>query len=238
MPSTRELASQLNVARKTVTLAYDLLFGEGIIVGRRGSGTFVSDHLPSAQPAASRRAASPIKVAPAWQKMSSPGFLLEDRTRYSFRLGVPDIPSFPFAVWRTLMAGCSQSAAMSSRDEVDPEGLPVLRQAIAKYVAFTRAVRCEASDILITNGAQEALDLVGRVLVSPGDTVTVEEPGYPPVRSVWETQGARVVGVPIDEEGMMIDRIPERTKAIYVTPSHQFPTGSVMSLARRLALIE
>ncbi len=136
------------------------------------------------------------------------------------------------------MAGCSQSAAMSSRDEVDPEGLPVLRQAIAKYVAFTRAVRCEASDILITNGAQEALDLVGRVLVSPGDTVTVEEPGYPPVRSVWETQGARVVGVPIDEEGMMIDRIPERTKAIYVTPSHQFPTGSVMSLARRLALIE
>jgi GntR family transcriptional regulator/MocR family aminotransferase len=238
LPSTRELASQLNVARKTVTLAYDLLFSEGIIAGRPGSGTFVSDHVPPApQKDSRRRSISSIQVRPAWRNAASQTLFPADRTRYSFRLGVPDISSFPFAVWRNLLSAGSKAAAMSGYD-VDPNGLPELRQAIAKYIAFTRAVRCEASDILITNGAQEAFDLIGRVLLGPADTVAVEEPGYPPVRWVLESQGARVSGVPIDEQGILIDRIPKGTKAIYVTPSHQFPTGGVMSLSRRLALIE
>jgi GntR family transcriptional regulator / MocR family aminotransferase len=238
LPSTRELASQLNVARKTVTLAYDLLFSEGIIGGRPGSGTFVSDHVPRAPQKDSRRPSiSSIQVRPAWQNAAPHTFFPADRTRYSFRVGVPDISSFPFAVWRNLLVAGSKAAAVSGYD-VDPTGLPELRQAIAKYIAFTRAVRCEASDILITNGAQEAFDLIGRVLLGPADTVAVEEPGYPPIRWVLESQGAHVSGVPIDEEGILIDRIPKRTKAIYVTPSHQFPTGGVMSLSRRLALIE
>jgi GntR family transcriptional regulator/MocR family aminotransferase len=135
------------------------------------------------------------------------------------------------------LAAGSKAAALCSYD-VDPIGLPELRQAIAKYISFTRAVRCEASDILITNGAQEAFDLIGRVLLGPTDTVAVEEPEYPPIRWVLESQGVRVRGVPIDEHGILIDRIPKGTKAIYVTPSHQFPTGGVMSLSRRLALIE
>ena len=120
----------------------------------------------------------------------------------------------------------------------ETEGLRALREAVARHAAFARGVRCDAADVLITNGAQQALDLVARVLVEPGSLVAVEEPGYPPARLLLQGQGAQVVGVPVDAEGVVVDAIPRSTRLIYTTPAHQFPLGMPMSARRRKALLE
>ncbi|MFP2900474.1 PLP-dependent aminotransferase family protein, partial [Corallococcus sp. 4LFB] len=113
-----------------------------------------------------------------------------------------------------------------------------LREAVARHVGLARGVRADAEDVLVTNGAQQALDLVGRVLIEPGDCVAMEEPGYPPARQVFQSLGARVVPVPVDAEGLDVAALPEAARLVYVTPSHQFPLGMPMSPARRVALLE
>jgi GntR family transcriptional regulator/MocR family aminotransferase len=119
-----------------------------------------------------------------------------------------------------------------------PEGLPGLREAIAHHVAFARAVACGPEDVIVTRGAQQAFDLLARVLVTPGRTVVaVEEPGYPPVREAFAAAGAKLVGVPVDAEGLVIERLPAQARVIYVTPSHQFPLGVTLSPRRRAALL-
>ncbi|RIQ23853.1 aminotransferase-like domain-containing protein, partial [Jiangella rhizosphaerae] len=119
----------------------------------------------------------------------------------------------------------------------DPAGHPDLRAAVARYVAYARSVRTGADDVVVTNGAQQALDLVARVLLAPGDVVAVEEPGYPPAREAFAAHGARVVGVPVDGEGLVVSRLPRAARLVYVTPSHQFPLGVAMSPRRRLDLL-
>ena len=119
----------------------------------------------------------------------------------------------------------------------EPCGHRGLRAAIARHIGISRAVRADADDVIITQGAQQALDLIGRVLIEPGDCVAVEQPGYPPARSLFRSLGARVVGVPVDDEGLDVARIPKAARLAYVTPSHQFPLGMPMSLQRRAALL-
>ena len=119
-----------------------------------------------------------------------------------------------------------------------PEGVAMLRDAISRHIGFSRGVQCSASDIIVTNGAQQALDLIARVLVDPGCIVAVEEPGYPPARLLFASQGAKICGVPVDSEGIVVDEIPDHARLIYVTPSHQFPLGMPMSVQRRHALLE
>src|SRR5206468_3846891 len=108
----------------------------------------------------------------------------------------------------------------------------------ARYLGVSRSVRTGPDDVLVTNGTQHALDLIARVLLTPGDTVAVEEPGYPPARRLFASLGARVVDVPVDEQGLVVDRLPATTRLVYATPSHQFPLGRAMSLARRTALVD
>ena len=120
----------------------------------------------------------------------------------------------------------------------DPVGQPALRAGIADYLGYSRGLPCRPESVLVTQGAQQGLDLLARVRVGPGDLVAVEEPGYPPARAVFEQRGATVVGVPVDEQGVCVDRIPERATLVYVTPSHQFPLGMPLGLSRRLALLE
>ncbi len=119
----------------------------------------------------------------------------------------------------------------------DPAGHPALRDAIARFVGTSRAVRVATDDVIVTQGTQQALDLVGRVLVEPGDCVAVEEPGYQPARKLFRSLGARVVGVPVDDEGLDVDALPSTARLVYTTPSHQFPLGTPMSLERRSALL-
>ncbi|MEU9837199.1 PLP-dependent aminotransferase family protein [Streptosporangium sp. NPDC048047] len=157
---------------------------------------------------------------------------------YDFRVGVPDPELFPLETWRRLLARELRAALVRPAGYADPAGHPGLREAIARYAGVSRSVRAGAADVLVTAGAQQALDLVGRVLIEPGDLVAVEEPGYPPARTLLRSLGARVTGVPVDAEGLVVSALPDAARLVYVTPSHQFPLGTPMSLTRRAALLK
>jgi GntR family transcriptional regulator/MocR family aminotransferase len=130
-----------------------------------------------------------------------------------------------------------RSLARLPTDYGPADGEPALRKEIAEHVSLARAVLCGADDIVVTNGAQQALDLIARVLVEPGMVVAVEEPGYPPARNLFESFGATIVGVPVDRDGLVVDKLPATARIIYTTPSHQFPLGVPLSLSRRYKLI-
>ena len=234
LPPTRELALRLEVSRNTVSLAYEWLVSEGLIHGRVGAGSFVeSTPVPRAAHRVSS-AGAPIRKVPAWRAVRAP--ILKPAMRYDFGVGSPDARLFPFDVWRRLVAREIRATKLSS-GYGDPAGHPRLRQAIARHIAVSRGVNAAGLDVIITSGAQQAFDLVARVLVTPGTRVAVEEPGYPPARLLFQSMGARVVGVPVDEEGMKVDALPADARLVYVTPSHQFPLGMPMSHPRRVALL-
>jgi GntR family transcriptional regulator/MocR family aminotransferase len=142
----------------------------------------------------------------------------------------------------TFRSACPTPAAFLSRSRsayAQPQGQPALREAIAQHVSVTRAVACDGDDVLVTSGAQQAFDLLARVLVSPGKTmIALEDPGYPPLRNAFEAAGARIAAVPTDAEGLVVERISAGARVVCVTPSHQFPLGTAMSLQRRTALLE
>jgi GntR family transcriptional regulator/MocR family aminotransferase len=234
LPPTRELAVRLGVARNTVAVAYDRLTAEGFLVGRVGAGTYVY----SSHSARSRHAPAGADLRPraVWDSIPVPDeevFTAE----YDFRAGVPDARLFPLETWRRFLARELRPAAVRA-DYADPAGVPVLREAIARHIGVSRSVRADADDVLVTQGAQQALDLVGRVLLEPGDRVAIEEPGYPQARLLFQSQGARIVDVPVDSEGLVVDALPDDARLVYTMPSHQFPLGTPMSLGRRNALLE
>lgn len=243
LPSTRRLAQALGVGRNTVIAVYGLLVAEGHAEARRGARLSV---IGPAELATSRvqRAATKVvretdtRLAAMWRKpvlrLAHPGPL----PARSFRTGVPEDRHFDHATWRQLTARSLRSLARAPFTYGPPHGLPALREAIAGHVAFARAVVCGPDDLVITSGAQQAFDLLARLLVTPGRTrVAVENPGFPPLRAAFIAAGARLVPVPVDEEGLRVDRVPDGVKIICVTPSHQSPTGALMSRTRRLALL-
>ncbi|MFJ9779937.1 PLP-dependent aminotransferase family protein [Amycolatopsis sp. NPDC101161] len=233
LPPTRELARRLAVSRNTVAVAYDRLTADGFLTGRVGAGTYVSGSLPAPKP---RKAPSPRGPQPKaiWRSLPSPAAPVARTPEFDFRVGVPDAALFPLETWRRLLG---RELRTGSAHYVDPGGHAGLRAAIARHVGVSRSVRADADDVLVTQGAQQALDLLCRVLLSPGDRVAVEEPGYRQARLLFASHGAEVVGVPVDGEGLDVEALPSRTKLVYVTPSHQFPLGTPMSLARRTALL-
>ena len=235
LPPSRELAQRLDVARNTVAVAYERLVAEGFLTARVGDGTYVSDEAgPTTR---SRRAptGADVRPRPIWSTLR--GDRAKRDLAYNFNVGVPDVQLFPLETWRRLVARNLRLATIGSGQYGDPAGDRGLRAAIARYAGVARSVRSGADDVLLTQGAQQAIDLVGRVLIEPGDLVAVEEPGYPPARQAFLTLGARVVGVPVDAEGLDVEAIPRGVRLVYTTPSHQFPTGVPMSLARRTALL-
>jgi len=234
LPPTRELAGRLNVSRTTVTVAYDRLTGEGFITSRVGAGTFVSDVAAPAGPAPP--AGGALRPRPLWDGVMVPtGF--DKPARFDFRTGIPDATLFPYQSWRRLLARQLRPAAVGSGAYGDPAGHAGLRLAIARHIGLARGVQAGAEVVVVTNGTQQAVDLVARVLLAPGDRVAVESPGYGPPRRLLASLGAEVVGVPVDDHGLVVEAIPPRTRLVYVTPSHQFPLGVAMSLPRRLALL-
>jgi len=234
LPPTRELAQRLEVARNTVAAAYERLTAEGFLTARVGAGTFVG---PLSQ---KRRRSAPaggdVRARPIWASVKP--MTAQPPGTYDFRVGLPDWRLFPLETWRRLVAGELRAAVLRSADYRDPMGHPALRAAIARYIGISRSVRASAGDVLVTHGAQQGLDLISRVLIEPGACVAVEEPGYPPARQLFQSHGASVVGVPVDAEGLDVSAIPRAAKLVYVTPSHQFPTGTPMTLSRRTALLE
>lgn len=242
LPATRELAAALDISRNTAVAAYDLLLGEGYIEARRGAGNFVAD-LALRRGDRRTRIDAPApdsRLAPYWRSFASlPVPMSAGGSAYDFRLGIPDSRCFPYDIWRRLSARALRNQSKAAPLYDLAQGRLPLRQAIAQHISFARAVSCEAEDMVVTSGAQQAFDLLARVLVTPGHTVlAVEDPGYPPLRAVFLAAGARVVGVPVDQEGLVVEQLPRDANVIYVTPSHQFPLGVVMSPRRRVALLE
>lgn len=239
LPPSRLLAGQLGISRKTVSEVYARLTLEKLLVGRVGTGTFVAPQAPArVTPAAARPLASHAAVE-KWRTLALPlrHPPAAGSARYEFIGGSPAIELFPHADWRRCTLHALREIARTRALYGPAEGQPELREAIARHVGFARGVRCTPQDVVVTNGAQQALALLARVLVEPGSTAAVEEPGYPQARLILGANGARVVGVPVDGEGLVVEAIPADTRLIYTTPSHQFPLGMPMSVARRRALL-
>ena len=238
LPPTRELATRLDVSRNTVGVAYERLVAEGLAAGRVGAGTFIAD-APAPRAAARGRHAPAGAVHPLEIWRSIP--VLPSRHAapmpFDFRPGNPDSRLFPLTAWRRLIAGEFRSSAAPYAAYGHPAGHAGLRAAIARHAGVSRAVRADAGDVIVTQGAQQAFDLIGRVLLAPGTLVAMEDPGYPRIRLLYRSLGARVASVPVDDEGLVVDAIPSGARLVYVTPSHQFPLGRTMSLRRRTALL-
>jgi GntR family transcriptional regulator / MocR family aminotransferase len=241
LPSTRALAASHGISRNTAVAAYDLLLSEGYVSVRKGSGCYVAQALSRPAPARARagNTAADRRLSSFWRgRRARRRAGLPESPPYWFRLGAPDTGLFPYEIWRRLSTRALRSLSKSEVSR-DPQGLPALRDAIAKHVSVSRAVACRPEDVLVTSGAQQAFDLLARVLAGGRrTTVAVENPSYPPMRAVFEAEGAKLVPVPVDADGMLIDRLPSQARVVCVTPSHQFPLGSAMSMGRRMALLE
>ena len=158
--------------------------------------------------------------------------------RFDFSVGVPDPALFPWQPWRRFLADAARRATHDNVGYGDPSGLERLRAAIARHINLSRAVDAGPDDVLVTSGAQQALGLIAQTLLRPGDVVAVEEPGYPMARRVFAAHGARVIGVPVDAEGLQVSSLPPTAALVYTTPSHQFPLGMAMSPRRRADLLD
>jgi GntR family transcriptional regulator/MocR family aminotransferase len=241
LPSTRELAADLRVSRNTVLLAYEQLLAEGYVVSRNRATASVASTLPmSGVPESARSKPRNLPPVSAYARrlttlLGTP--LARSGLRYDFRYGEPSVDEFPREIWRRLLATRMRRPARDGLGYADPAGHMPLREALAEYLKRARGVVCEADQIVITSGSQQGFDLAARVLLDPGDVAAVEEPHYPGVTIPFEAAGARLAYVPVDGEGLQTRRLPVRARVVYVTPCHQFPTGIIMPLERRLALL-
>ncbi|HKV50166.1 MAG TPA: PLP-dependent aminotransferase family protein [Gemmatimonadaceae bacterium] len=254
LPSTRLLASELRISRTTVSLAFDQLRAEGYIEARERGGTFVTATIPDRLLSAARRPAArpgarPAGGAPALGTskrgaalagLATPSMAISAHPVRAFRTGVPALDAFPHAVWGQISSRLWRRAPRTLLAYGVPNGYEPLRRAIAHYLHVSRGVRCLADQVFIVGGSQEALYLAAQLLIEPGDAAWIEDPGYPGARNALIAAGARVVGVPLDGEGLDVSqgrRLAPHARLAYITPSHQYPLGVTMSIGRRLAML-
>jgi GntR family transcriptional regulator/MocR family aminotransferase len=237
LPSTRDLARDLGVSRASVAEAYERLVAEGFLETRTGAGTFATAAASDTPPARQHRRPGALRPRAGWHWTAHPTSGDAPVPAHDFRVGIPDGSLFPFDTWRRLLAAESRAGGPAAGSYAGPAGLPRFREAVARYAAGSRGVQAGPDDVIATTGAQQALDLVARVLLAPGDVVAMEDPGYPEARDLFALHGARVVPVPVDAEGLVVEQIPAQARLVYTTPSHQFPLGMPLSLARRRALL-
>ncbi len=247
LPSTRALAEALHISRTTVTLCYEQLISEGYLETSAGSGTYVSrvllgDLLPGDKESPKRLH---IRLSEYGRHIQNAGSIEapDSGLPVTFRPGRPDYEHFPMAVWRRLMLHHCRVPQPAVLDyALNSSGYEPLRQAIARYLSRSRGVRCATAQIIIVNGSQQALDMISRLLLDRGDVVALEDPCYGGARYAFESQGARLLPIPVDESGLAVDQLKsnagKEVRLAYITPSHQFPTGYVLSLARRLELLD
>jgi len=249
LPSTRSLALELRVSRIPVLTAYAQLLAEGYFESRTGSGTFVSHSLPDKLLAVARRgAADHAKIAPESRHVSERCRLLPPFKGAAwlygwgaFSVGQLAFEEFPFQVWSHIVNRYTRKVRVSALHFSDPMGSEGFRAAIAEYLRTARGVNCDAQQVMVVSGSQQALEISARVLLDPGDRVWMEEPCYRLARQVFAISGCRLVSVPVDSEGMNVAlgvSLANKARVAYVTPSHQFPLGVTMSAARRLQLLE
>jgi len=251
LPPSREQARLLGVSRNTVLWAMERLQAEGYVVARVGAGSRVAPDLaalrrapaPGARPRAARPAAPAVLLSRRGQGIADTALKWQPPLHPAapFRIGAPEVASFPFALWDRLARQTSHAQRRALAQYLDPAGAPALREAIAQWLWASRGIQCEPSQVLVCSGSQQALDLTGRLLLDPGDEVLVEDPGYPGIRACLAGHGAQVRPVPLDDDGLQIAEGAERwprARLAVVTPTHQFPTGVRMGLRRRIELLE
>jgi len=234
VPSSRELARDLQIARNTVLQAYDRLIGEGYLEASPRRGVFVSESL-----AANLRRdapAAPVEL-PGSLLQTDPGGIGAPRP---FRPCQPDVRLFPLALWNRMRTRALKSSGVNLLHYQSGFvlGLPALRRSLATYLRESRGVRCDWRQIAITSGSQQALYLLAHLLLKPRSRVAMEDPGYPGARFAWRRAGAFVTPARVDSEGMGLTRHKRPVDLVYTTPSRQFPTGACLSLSRRLSLLE
>ena len=264
LPASRDLAVSLGISRNSVMRAYDQLYAEGFTEGRTGDGTYVarlaasvvapkkvstkvSTGLPTGLPTG-------LSTIPAKSSDPAPAEVIHSRAiallnqhhlnppsvnaPRAFRVGVPAFDLFPFDVWGKLYAGFWRKPDLAVLGYGEAVGYRRLRELIAIYLRSSRGLQCSVEQIVITSGAQQAISLCAQLLLEPGDGVAIENPGYRAAGHAFAVAGARLQGIAVDEEGMQVAQVEQSNcKLAYVTPSHQYPTGVVMSLARRLELL-
>jgi len=249
IPSSRALAHELKISRVPVLSAYEQLYAEGYLETFVGAGTCVARSIPdetlkSANTKARRMPAeilvptTPRRTSRRAALMHAPAQSWLD-SQGAFRVGVPALDHFPEGVWSKLVNRHSRQP-VNTMVYGDPMGHLPFREAIAEYLGAVRAVRCEASQILVTTGSQQGLQLAAHVLLDPKDRVWMEEPGYPGAHQAMTTAGARMLPIPVDQEGLDVPTGMRRGRgahAVYVTPSHQFPLGTTLSATRRMQLL-
>jgi GntR family transcriptional regulator / MocR family aminotransferase len=246
LPSTRYLAAELRVSRNIVMIAFEQLLAEGYLQSKTGAGSFVTNTLPEEVLQVQGHSANGDR------SLSSRGTLVRKasrsitpvdlRMRYApFRFGLPALEELPLELWGRLLLQHCRKASPEIAVHSDPAGYRRLREAIASYVGVARAVRCHAEQVIIINGSQQAIDLAARVLADPGDLAVIEDPGYLGARSALQAAGIKLLPLRVGREGLRVERLRQscpRAKLVYVTPSHQFPLGVVLSLTKRLQLLD
>jgi len=243
LPATRSLAQALGISRNTVLAVYEQLQTEGYLQAHGAGGTQVSATAQrTMQPARPQQPADARhRLHPRWQTpAASPPPGGQPPIRIDLRLGQPELRHFPFGTWNRLHARAVRRLGQVPLGYgQDALGHLPLRDMLVQHVSALRAVACTAGDVMVTCGAQQAFDLIARILVTPGrTTVAVEDPGYPLAREAFAAHGARIAGVPVDAQGLVVARIPRQARVVCLTPSHQFPLGVVLSAERRVALLQ
>ena len=248
LPSSRDLSEQLGVSRNTISEAYEKLVADGYIHTAPQRGTFVRMNVPEdAMSTGARRVIeksdmmSSINLPLPYTARGLPGLYAppDSQIRIDFRFGRSDPHSFPDKTWRRLLLECLGGASERISQYNDPSGILELRDLIASYLGPSRGMSVAADNVIIVGGFQQGINLAAHLMVGINTPVVMEAPCYRGAAFLFETYGGKVIPVPVDEFGIDIDRLPDhRVKLIYVTPSHQFPTGGTMSLERRMALLE
>lgn len=249
LPSSRSLATQYDISRGTVTLAFEQLRAEGYTSARIGGGTFVASGLPEDTMTAARNTKEYPEVE-SRARLAHRGFAMIDGVRplpstqklgKAFRIYEPAIDLFPVNQWAKVAGRVLRRAPRILYGQGHAAGYEPLRKAVAEYLGMARGVRCDAAQVIMTSGAQQALDLVARLLLDTGDAACIEDPSYPGARSAWSAAGARIISVPVDQQGIDVTaaaRLVANPKLIYTTPANQFPLGVTLTLERRLALLK
>ncbi len=248
LPSFREMAAQLKVSKNTVILSYERLICEGYLVTKPGVGTYVSPHLPEQSLLITQR--RPTKQEKAEQMARRHPLLFHGRLHrifprkaskpcIDFIVGRPDAATFPARIWKRILDQKIEHGHAGMTQYNDPAGLPELREAIADHLGPARGINVSPEQIIIVGGIQEALSLISRLLVGSETSVAIESPCYQGAAYVFRAARAQITPVPVDQAGLDVEQLPEGpVSLIYVTPSHQYPLGSTLSLERRFKLLE
>src|SRR5277367_6030249 len=250
LPATRDLAAQYRLSRGTIVNSVEQLKSEGYVQARTGSGTYVSNTLPDDLLQVRSNAKAPLPPRRRQQRSRTQKFSAyakrvhlfpnyAPRPTRAFRPNLPALDLFPTTLWAQVAARRLRRVSTNFLMGCDPLGYLPLRQAVASYLNTSRGVNCVPDQVAIVSGAQEAFDLVARLFLNPGDRVCMEDPGYIGAATVFQSLGAKISRVPLDDQGMKLRESTLRgARLVYITPGHQFPLGITMSLPRRLQLLE